>query len=164
MTRKSILLAALTACIAATAVLTAPPATAGSNAHYDCTQRHRNIYKSRMFSAKTMITLNHFLDYAEDRYNKAIEDIQANEGDPAVVNLLSTDATKEIVWDLEYLHHRLRRLERRVYRQGIRRCPALFGSNIAQINKARNTAAARAAELRDLLDDAVDMYADGYPL
>jgi hypothetical protein len=161
MTRKTIVLPVLTACLAAAAMLTLPSASA-TWGHDDCTQDRDNIANARYASAETMMHMNNFRTSAEACYNRALADMVENAGSQAVVDSIAANATLEIVQKLNRTQRNLGRFRSRLSR-GFRDCRVLLYPILAQIRKAQRAAAIHAAELRDLLKAAADTYGPPLP-
>jgi hypothetical protein len=157
MNRKPIMLTLLTACIAAAAMLTAPPAVAGGGwGHYDCSQKRELIYKSRRFNSKMLQIYNAFDDIATDIIEDCIEDLQANAGaSPGTLHSIAADCETELghyaILAEYFLHH-----IRVDYLYGAADiCPRLFGRNIAFNYSMIKRLNIRQAALRDQLKAAL---------
>ncbi len=160
MTRKSILMSALTACIASAAMLTTPAATAGfpGGGHYDCSKNKKFIYTSRHLNARMMQIFNFFDRHATGLVEEAIRELDDNMGgDEGNLHTIHNRAQSY----LSYITHEAEVhlsvfCAQYILDDGLlSKCPRIFGRNISFCNSMKRRIAARNVELRDQLAAAL---------
>jgi hypothetical protein len=163
MNRKPILLTILTACLAAAAMLTAPAATAGRPAGhgYDCSQDHKNIAYSRHLNARMMQIYGYYNGHVTGLVEAAIRKLDDNMGgDPALLHTIASTAEMHLGWQAKEACDYLYCFRDDYLVSVVRKCPRLFGRNVAFNNSMKRRVALRQAELRDALNAALDAALD----
>jgi hypothetical protein len=153
--RKPILLTILTACLAATAMLATPSASAYSR-NYDCTKDRKVIYIARHYNAYSTQSYNYFNSHATAIVDKCIAKLAENEGaSPQILHSIAADCETYlgyIALEAEYYLYHIRN----VYIMGdFEGCPRTFGRSAAYNRSLVKRLNIRQAELRDQLKAAL---------
>jgi hypothetical protein len=168
MTRKPILLTILTACLAATAMLATPSASAarpGGNGHYDCSQDRGTIRNMRYQNARMMQIYNYYDSYVTGLVNNAIAELDDNMGgDPVSLHAIASTAEMHLGWEAKEACYYLICVRTDYINPAFSSCPRLYGRNIAFNNSMKRRVALRQAELRDALNAALENALMDYPL